>query len=73
MIENFEIPTEEIAEGTGSNWELLENLLSRHHRLRRFRLHQLRVIGLANGVIQHFDQVVPAVIRKDRVLTQPDI
>lgn len=34
----------------------------RHHRACRFFLHPLRVVGLAGGVIQHLDQVVPAVV-----------
>ena len=39
----------------------------RHHRARRFLLHQLRVVGLAGGVIQHLDQVIPTLVLKPLV------
>ena len=36
----------------------------RHHRGRRFFLHQLRIVDLAAGIIQDDDQVAPAFILK---------
>ncbi len=35
-----------------------------HHRARRFLLYQLRVVGLAGGVIDDLDQVIPALVLK---------
>jgi hypothetical protein len=45
----------------------------RHHRPRRFLLHQLRVIYLAGGVIQNHHQVVPALVLKPLVLAAVDV
>ena len=35
-----------------------------HHRARRLLLHQLRVVGLAGGVIDDLDQVIPTLVLK---------
>src|SRR5712692_423788 len=43
------------------------------HRLGRFLLHQLRVIDLAGGVIQHHDQVVPLLIPQPAMRTAVDV
>src|SRR3974390_2858731 len=40
---------------------------SRHHRRRRFFLHQLPVVDLAGGVVQNHQQVVPALVLKPLV------
>ncbi len=41
----------------------------RHHRARRFLLHQLRIADLAGGIVQHHDQVVPAGVLKPAMAT----
>src|SRR6204780_2755836 len=40
---------------------------SAHPRLRRFLLHQLRVVNLTGGIIQNHDQIVPALIAQPTV------
>src|SRR5674476_679816 len=44
-----------------------------HHRPRRFFLHQLRVVDLAGGVVQNYDQVIPAIVVQPAVLAAVDV
>src|SRR6266568_2340824 len=41
----------------------------RHHRARRFFFHQLRVVGFVGRVVEHLDQVIPAVVLEPLVMT----
>jgi len=44
-----------------------------HHRGGRFLLGQLRIVDLAGGVVQDYDQIVPAFILKPLMIAAVDV